>query len=170
MITWKLKRLPIDFLQPYDKNPRSLSESQRLHLSDSIDRFGIIDKPVVNIDGTIIGGHQRVEVLGLKGETDVECWLPDRELSEKEVEECNIRLNRGGQFDFDILANSFEVFDLLNWGFDEYELGLDKPEKKAKKEKFVVSLEFMDKESMIENLQFCEEIAQKTSAKMKVRG
>ena len=118
MISWTLKSKKFADLKAYDKNPRSLSEAQRMHLSDSIDRFGVIDKPVVNLDGTIIGGHQRIEVLMSKGGEDVECWVPDRELDEKEVEECNVRLNRNnGEWDYDILANSFDIGDLLSWGF-----------------------------------------------------
>jgi len=55
----------------------------------------------------------------------VECWYPSRLLTDKEVEELNIRLNKNtGNWDFDALANGFEVPDLLEWGFDERELQL----------------------------------------------
>jgi len=44
-------------------------------------------------------------------------------LSEKEVEELNIRLNKNtGSWDFDILANEFELPDLFEWGFSESNL------------------------------------------------
>jgi 16S rRNA G966 N2-methylase RsmD len=40
--------------------------------------------------------------------------------------EANIRANKaGGSFDFDTLANEFELEDLLEWGFDKKELDLD---------------------------------------------
>ena len=49
-------------------------------------------------------------------------------LTDKEVEELNIRLNKNtGNWDFDALANRFEVPDLLEWGFDERELQLAIP-------------------------------------------
>ena len=55
----------------------------------------------------------------------MECWYPSRELDEKEVEELNIRLNKNtGDWDFDVLANEFEMGDLLDWGFTEIDLGL----------------------------------------------
>ena len=88
----------------------------------------MIDKPIVNADSanTIIGGHQRKHVLEASGVKEIECWIPDRELSDKEVEELNIRLNKNtGSWDFDALANEFELDDLLEWGFDKGELDLD---------------------------------------------
>ena len=168
---WNLKNLVLADLIQYEKNPRILSEKEYMHLSDSLDKFGLIDKPVVNTDMVIIGGHQRVEVLLAKGIKEAECWVPESLLSEKEVEELNIRLNRNnGAFDFDILANSFEITDLLTWGFDQDDLGLDKPEKAKKPEKAVISLEFSDKDTMLGYIQKCEEIAAQSSAKMKVKG
>jgi len=127
-INWTLKQFRLDELTDYYKNPRSLSEKEFKQLKTSLDKFGMIDKPIVNADpaNTIIGGHQRKHVLEASGVKECECWIPDRELSEREVEELNIRLNKNtGSFDFDILANEFELDDLLEWGFDKGELDLD---------------------------------------------
>ena len=112
-----------------------------------------------------------MEVLKDKGLVTVECWVPDRLLNEKEVEEFNIRLNRNnGEWDFDLLANVFEIGDLLTWGFEEEDLGIEKAEKPKKEPKPVISFEFSDKKIMLEYMQKCEEIAQSSAAKMKVRG
>lgn len=171
MIDWQIQRLQMKDLKAYDKNPRILTEKHQRLLSDSLGKFGMVEKPIVNADYTIIGGHQRVEVMALKGATEINCWVPHRELNEKEVEELNIVLNRvGGEWDYDILANEWDIGDLLTWGFEEIDLGLDKPEKPKKEPKPVISLEFSDKDTMLEHLQKCEEIAQTSSAKMKVRG
>lgn len=127
-INWTLRTFRLDELTDYYKNPRSLSEKEFKQLKTSLDKFGMIDKPIVNLDSanTIIGGHQRKHVMEASGVKECECWIPDRELSEKEVEELNIRLNKNtGSFDFDILANEFELDDLLEWGFDKGELDLD---------------------------------------------
>lgn len=44
----------------------------------------------------------------------------------KTAEKANIVANKaGGTWDFDILANEFELDDLLDWGFEPFELGLD---------------------------------------------
>jgi len=126
-ITWSLKTFQIDELTDYSKNPRSLTKQQFEQLKKSIDKFGLIDKPIINADekNTVIGGHQRLRVLRSENQKSVECWYPSRELDEKEVEELNIRLNKNtGSWDFDTLANNFEVGDLMDWGFTEMELGL----------------------------------------------
>jgi len=126
-ITWNLKTFNIDDLTDYSKNPRSLTKQQFEQLKKSLDKFGLIDKPIINADEkhTVIGGHQRLRVLRAEGQKSVECWYPSRELDEKEVEELNIRLNKNtGDWDFDTLANNFEVGDLMDWGFTEMELGL----------------------------------------------
>ena len=127
-INWTLQQFRLDELTDYYKNPRSLSEKEFKQLKTSLDKFGMIDKPIVNADSanTIIGGHQRKHVLEASGVKEIECWVPDRELSDKEVEELNIRLNKNtGSWDFDVLANEFELDDLLDWGFDKQELDLD---------------------------------------------
>jgi hypothetical protein len=124
-INWTLQTFNLDELTDYYKNPRSLTEKEFKQLKTSLDKFGMIDKPIVNLDSanTIIGGHQRKHVLESTGVKEIECWIPDRELTEREVEELNIRLNKNtGSWDFDVLANEFELDDLLEWGFSEKEL------------------------------------------------
>ena len=124
-INWTLHSFQLDELTDYYKNPRSLSEKEFKQLKTSLDKFGMIDKPIVNADSahTIIGGHQRLRVLRSENQKSVECWYPSRELDEKEVEELNIRLNKNtGSWDLDVLANEFELPDLVEWGFTEYEL------------------------------------------------
>jgi hypothetical protein len=57
----------------------------------------------------------------------VDVRVASRELSEKEREKLTVFLHKGaaGEWDFDVLANEFEVDDLLDWGFKEFELGID---------------------------------------------
>ena len=127
-ITWQLKTYKLADLTDYFKNPRHITETEFKQLKKSLDTFGLIDKPIINADAanTIIGGHQRKHVLEANGETECECWVPDRELTEREVEELNIRLNKNtGSWDFDLLANEFELDDLLDWGFDKKDLDID---------------------------------------------
>jgi len=126
-ITWNLKTFNIYDLTDYSKNPRSLTKQQFEQLKKSLDKFGLIDKPIINADekNTVIGGHQRLRVLRAEGQKSVECWIPSRKLTDREVEELNIRLNKNtGDWDFDTLANNFEMGDLLDWGFTEIDLGL----------------------------------------------
>ena len=122
MIIWHLEKRKIKDLIPYHKNPRFLSEDQGEHLKKSLQAFGIIEKPICNLDNTLIGGHQRVAILKQMNVKEVECWIPDRMLTAKEIEECAIRLNKNtGDWDWEILANQFEMGDLIQWGFKQEE-------------------------------------------------
>lgn len=115
-------------LIPAEYNPRKLSNKQKEDIKASLTEFGFADPIVVNkhkdrLD-IIIGGHQRCLVAQEMGTEKV----PTVEMNitlEKE-KELNIRLNKNsGEFDFDLLDEFFDTDDLINWGFDEVELGLD---------------------------------------------
>jgi ParB-like nuclease domain len=138
MIDWTLRKIPIKELKNHPKNPRQITKEQLQHLSNLIDKFGLIDKPVVNLDMTIIGGHQRIRILKKMKEKVVECWVPDRQLDEEEIDHLCIGLNLNqGTFDYDVLANEWEPLDLLKWGFTEAQLiGFSQEvEEEAEKEK-----------------------------------
>lgn len=122
-MNWKLQTFKLSQLKAHPKNPRQISKDQMVHLEGVIAKFGMIDKPVINLDMTIIGGHQRVKILKKMKVKEVECWVPDELLEEKDVEELMIKHNLNqGSWDFDALANNFEVMDLLGYGFSEEQL------------------------------------------------
>jgi ParB-like chromosome segregation protein Spo0J len=115
---WSLENIRIDSLLEHPKNPRMLTNKQYMDLSQSIEKFGLIDKPIINADYLIIGGHQRLKVLAEEGCDYCDCWVPSRLLNQDEVDELNIRLNKNtGDWDWDILANDWEMDDLMEWGF-----------------------------------------------------
>lgn len=123
MINWRLEEIPIKSLKNHPKNPRQINKESSERLSEAMDRFGLIDKPIVNTDNTIIGGHQRIKILKNKKVKTVQCWVPDVELSEKELDELCIGLNlHQGTWDWDTLANQWETLDLLEYGFSEEKL------------------------------------------------
>ena len=120
---WHLESRKLSSLKEYEKNPRQLSKSAYAHLKKSLEKFGLVDKPIINTDNTIIGGHQRVKVLRDMGVKEVECYVPETQLTPKEVEEFCIRLNKNtGSWDHDILANEWEAIDLVDYGFTQEEL------------------------------------------------
>ena len=140
MIKWSLEKRKLKELKPHPKNPRQLTADQKRQLDASLAKFGLIEKLIINQDNMIIGGHQRYRLLKLGNEKEVDCWVPDRLLSEEEAEELLVRLNLNqGEFDYDKLANDFNVPDLLDWGFMPEDLELsafdDEPGIKAEKKK-----------------------------------
>jgi ParB-like chromosome segregation protein Spo0J len=130
-LEWSTQKRKINDLIPYKYNPRQMTEKQNLDLEKSLNKFNLVEIPVINTDGIILAGHQRLRILQSlgRGEEEVDVRVPNRSLSEKEVKEYNIRSNKNnGMWDFDILANSFEVEDLLEWGFEEKELSISDEE------------------------------------------
>ena len=115
----------INDLVPAEYNPRQLTADQFEQIKGSIQRFGLVDPVIVNehpdrLD-IIVGGHQRVKVareLGIDEVSTVAVNLPlERE------RELNVRLNKNlGEWDWDILANNFDVAELTEWGFSDEEL------------------------------------------------
>jgi len=128
-LTWHTEKRRLGDLIEWDKNPRQLKEHDAEHLKKSLDNFGVADPLIINTDNRIIGGHMRRRIMlqsGYKPDDLVDVRVPERELTEREAEELAIRLNKNtGDWDFDALANNFELDDLLEWGFDKQELDLD---------------------------------------------
>jgi DNA modification methylase len=120
---WLLVHRRLSQLDPHPSNPRKLTKEQHAHLTASLDKFGVAEKPIINKNNQIIGGHQRIKVMQELGMTEIDCWMPTRLLSKEECDELNIRLNKNvGEWDWDILANEWEVDDLKEWGFDDKDL------------------------------------------------
>ncbi len=125
---WHTESRRANSLIPYEHNPRRLTEKQASDLKASLEKFDLVEIPAINTNGTLLAGHQRVKILQLlgRGEEEIDVRVPDRLLTEDEVKEYNVRSNKNtGEWDFSILANAFEVDDLLKWGFDEKELQID---------------------------------------------
>ena len=124
---WQTEKRIINDLIPYEHNPRQMTDKQNKDLTKSLEKFDLVEIPAINTDGVILAGHQRLRImqaLGRGGE-EIDVRVPDRKLTEKEVQEYNIRSNKNtGEFDFDVLANAFDTTDLLEWGFDEKDLKL----------------------------------------------
>jgi DNA modification methylase len=108
----------ISELTPAPYNPRESTEKQESQLKQSLKKFGVVEPIIYNKQtGHIVGGHFRVRELQKLGYTEIECVIVD--LSEEDEKELNIRLNANtGQWDWDELANNFELDDLNDWGLE----------------------------------------------------
>ena len=87
-------------------------------LNRSIKSIGMAQPVNITPDGVILSGHARVLALKEQGIDEVDVYIPNRELSEKEQHEVLIRMNANiaGIFDWDKAANVFEMEDLIDWG------------------------------------------------------
>ena len=124
-LEWATEKRKLKDLIPADYNPRKLSKKAYEDLKKSLEKFNLADLPSINKDNIIISGHQRVKVLtDIYGKDhEIEVRVPNRLLNKEEEKELNIRANRNlGDWDFDLLANEFELEALVEWGFDEKDL------------------------------------------------
>lgn len=127
-LTFHTEKRKINDLVPYDKNPRKLTEVQFEQLKASLEKFDLAEIPVIDTDNMIVAGHQRLMVLKKlgRGEEEIDVRVPNRKLSEEEFKEYLVRSNKNtGSWDFDLLSSDFEVEDLIKWGFQDFELGMD---------------------------------------------
>ena len=143
----ELKKIKLTEIKPAGYNPRKISEEDFKKLKNSIKTFGLTDPIIVNLkNNTIIGGHQRYDVL-------VDILLEEDNLAEKEYDliekgdigfvfdvenlilknedyekALNIALNKiSGEWDItklNTLVEELKVndFDLELTGFDDLEL------------------------------------------------
>jgi len=135
----------------YHKNPRQITAKQYEALAVDLAELGDLGGIVHDLNSDeIIGGNQRSRVFDLNAcdvvlteilpEPDAQgtvahgyvLWKGNKyayrqvRWTERQAERANIVANkRGGTWDMDILADQFEVSDLLDWGFEPFELGIE---------------------------------------------
>jgi len=119
-IVWKLESRKLSELQPHPQNPRQFTEKGMKDLESSIDSIGFAQPININQNSVILSGHARVLKLQEMGYEEVDVYVPDRVLTPKQEEEILVRMNANtaGEFDYDKLANEFELEDLKEWGLD----------------------------------------------------
>lgn len=130
-----------------------MDDTERQHLSNSIDKFDYVEVVIINTNNTIIGGHQRINDFKAKGKLEelIDVRVPNRKLNDKEHAELAMRLNKNrGHDDEELLRQFFEADDLKEWGFGDDELnqifaGLDNQqdtetlfEPQSLQEKFII--------------------------------
>ena len=89
-------------------------------LENSINSIGFMQPININQDGVILSGHARTLKLKEMGETEVDVYVPDRMLTPKQEEEVLVRANANtaGKWDWDLLANNFELEEINEWGLE----------------------------------------------------
>jgi len=122
----KIVQVQVSDLNPAVYNPRKWDKTAIDSLTESIQRFGLVDPILVNSTperkGTVIGGHFRLHIAKLLGYTEVPVVYLDIPDIEKE-KELNLRLNRNtGDWDYELLKD-FDSSFLLDVGFSDIEIG-----------------------------------------------
>jgi hypothetical protein len=119
-----MELLKVSAVKPNTDNPRVIKDNKFKKLVASIKEFPEMLKLrpiVVNNDMVILGGNMRYKACieaGLK-----EVWvLKATDLTKEQENEFIVKDNVGfGEWDWDILANSFDNVELKEWGLDVWQ-------------------------------------------------
>ncbi|WP_292106503.1 site-specific DNA-methyltransferase [Megasphaera sp.] len=124
---WKV--LPVGQLKPAAYNPRKQlkpGDKEYEKIKNSIKEFGYVEPIIVNYDMTVIGGHQRLNVLKDLGYEEVQCVVVHIE-DEHKVKALNIALNKiTGAWNETMLADL--LVDLQSVDFNLDLTGFEAPE------------------------------------------
>jgi len=123
----KLSYYSPDKIKLAEYNPRQLTKEQYRQLKSSIKKFGLVDPLIINKNkkrkNVLVGGHQRFKIAMEMGIEEIPCV--EVNLDYEKEKELNVRLNKNvGEWDYDSLANYFDVSELIDWGFNEEELSI----------------------------------------------
>ena len=137
-ITWQIEKKKLADLKPHPKNPRQFTEKGMKDLENSINSIGFMQPININQDGTILSGHARTLKLKEMGEVEVDVYVPDRMLTPKQEEEVLVRANANtaGKWDWDLLANNFELAEINDWGLEVPDMEIGAEELEAKEDDF----------------------------------
>jgi len=122
----QFEKIPIANLKEADYNPRKKlqpGDPEFEKLRNSILEFGYVEPVIFNKrTGTVVGGHQRLEVLRHLGTQEVDCVVVDIDVQKEKA--LNIALNKiSGQWDDALLTSLLK--DLSGGGFDIGLTGFD---------------------------------------------
>lgn len=124
----EFKKLQICNLKPASYNPRKElkpGDKEYEKIKNSITEFGYVDPVIVNDDMTVIGGHQRLNVLKDLGYTEIDCVVISIDKTKEKA--LNIALNKiTGEWNQELLADLIK--DLQSSDFDVEFTGFEPPE------------------------------------------
>ena len=124
MIKAKIEKVSISSITENAANPRTINKHKFQKLVNSVKQFPemLSLRPiVVDKDNVILGGNMRYKAckeLGLKEVYIIQA----ADLDDKQAQEFIIKDNVGfGEWDWDILANTFDNVELKEWGLDVWQ-------------------------------------------------
>ena len=124
----EFKKLQISDLKPASYNPRKElkpGDKEYEKIKNSITEFGYVDPVIVNDDMTVIGGHQRLNVLKDLGYKEIDCVVISIDKTKEKA--LNIALNKiTGEWNQELLADLIK--DLQDSDFDVAFTGFEPPE------------------------------------------
>lgn len=141
----KFEKIKINEIQPATYNPRIMPPAEYNKLKKSLDTYGLVDPIIVDLkhDNTIIGGHQRYQVLIDEDEEqelqllqlgDIGLIIKETNIKLNDINDqkaLNLALNKiSGDWDYKLLDDLLQElqedhYDIELTGFDEDEITLN---------------------------------------------
>lgn len=125
----------ISEIKPNPDNPRLIKDDKYKKLVQSIKDFPEmleIRPIVVNKDNMVLGGNMRLKACQEAGLKEIPV-LKAEHLTKKQQREFIIKDNQNyGEWDFGELANSWDMDELLDFGFTDFDFGTGNPESEQK--------------------------------------
>lgn len=116
-----IKRVNIQKIKPNDENPRFITDAKFKKLIKSIKEFPemLETRPlVVDENFVVLGGNMRLKALKSAGVFEVPIHQV-KGWTDEQKKEFIIKDNLGyGEWDWDIVANEWDVQKLKDWGMD----------------------------------------------------
>jgi hypothetical protein len=127
-----MELVKISKVKPNETNPRLIKDSKFNKLVESVKEFPEMLKLrpiVVNKDMVVLGGNMRLKACKEAGLKEVYILKAD-DLTEEQQKEFIVKDNVGfGEWDWDILANDWDIKELEDWGLDGFPFDIDADEK-----------------------------------------
>lgn len=138
-LTWANDTRKLSRLVPWEINPRQLTEKQAEHLRTSLTKFHFAQPFLISPDNAVYDGHQRLALMLTMSEYGpayvADVRVSSRPLTHDERRELVVRLHENtGEWDFEGLANLYDVEELGEWGFPEWKIDEFMPEEEPEPE------------------------------------
>lgn len=127
-VEWTPQVVSILALHPAEYNPRKQNNKAKKAFIRNAEEWGNLEPIVVNMDGTIIGGHQRYFIAIENGQDEMEVFVPSKQLKPEDEKELNIILNSitGRTVMEKLIAGELTQDVLDELGFREFRIPLIK--------------------------------------------
>ena len=136
--TVKIVDKPIEWLRPYEKNPRNNEQAVEA-VANSIKEFGFKVPIVATIDGEIVNGHTRFKAAKFLKLKTVPVLIAD-DLTEEQIKAFRLADNKTGElaeWNVELLygeLDELDGFDMTLFGFEDIDFSLDDFEEVEKEE------------------------------------
>lgn len=148
-LDWHTEKRKVSALVPYEHNPRMMTAEQMRQLRESLEEFGLVEIPAINLDDTLIAGHQRCKAMMLlgMGEQEIDVRVPSRMLTAKELKRYNLASNAiKGNWLEDVLKSHFADVNMDDYGLKVAEMDelLKRQEEKTAEPEYPIVAKFSE--------------------------